>query len=437
MDAEIKRTLDALNGAFEAFKSSNDQRLAEIQAKGSASADLIAKVEKSNADITAIIAKHDELRKQIRDVETVQARVHEDPRDPKVLAKERTNVAAFFASVRNQPIAEQVSDTDVEAYRNYRKAFALAMRRGDKNIAPEFQAALTVGTDTQGGLWAPIDLSGRVVELLYETSPVRQIADVTTTAAPDLEGYNDLNEAGSGWVGEQSARPETGTPDIGAWKIPLMEQYAAPRATQRTIDFSIRNIEEWLARKVSDKVSRVENNGFVAGNGVAKPRGFTTYPAGTPTAALWNVIQQIATGVSGAYPATNPGDTLIDVIFSVKAPYRQNARWLMGRLTLAATRKLKDGQGNYLWEKDFQKSVAGTLCGYPITEAEDMPALGANSLSVAFGDFKQGYQVVDHTTGIRVLRDPFTAKPYIVFYTTRYVGGDVVNFEALKLIKFG
>jgi HK97 family phage major capsid protein len=179
----------------------------------------------------------------------------------------------------------------------------------------------------------------------------------------------------------------------------------------------------------------MENTAFVSGNGNKKPRGFLTYAAGTPSSSTFSVIEQLPTGAAGAFASTNPGDAMINLVYSLKAPYREKAVFMMKRATLAEVRKLKDGQGNYLWQPDFQLKQGGTLLGFNVVEAEDMPAIAANSLSIAFGDFKAGYQIVDRQ-GIRILRDSFTAKPYVKFYTTKRVGGDVVNFEAIKLLKF-
>jgi HK97 family phage major capsid protein len=211
--------------------------------------------------------------------------------------------------------------------------------------------------------------------------------------------------------------------------------YAEPKATQDELDDADFDIEAWLVRNIGMKLARLEANAFVVGTGVAKPRGFLTYASGTPTATAFNVIEQTKTGVNGAFHATLPGDVFLTTIGLLKAAFRARARWSMNRTTEAAVRKQKDGQNNYLWQPSFQAGVPSLLCGHPVSLFEDMPAIATGSLSIALADFLEAYQIVDRR-GMTVLRDPYTAKPYVKFYTTRRVGGDVVNFEAVKLIDF-
>ncbi len=339
-----------------------------------------------------------------------------------------------FAKVQNRQGLGTDGSAVTEEQRAYKNALLAYVRRGPA-VSSEIQAALSVGSDADGGFLVHPDLSGRIVKLVFETSPVRQVANVVTIGTDALEGINDLDEAGAGWTGETDARNETTSPKIGEYRIPAHELYAEPRATQKMLDDASLDIEAWLAGKVADKLSRLENASFVAGDGVKKPRGFLTYAAGTPSASAFNVIEQVVSGANGAFAGTNPGDALINLVYALKSAYRQNAVFMLRRATLAAVRRLKDGQGNYLWQPDFQQRQGGTLLGFNVVEAEDMPALAANSLSIAFGDFNAGYQIVDRA-GIRILRDAYTAKPYVKFYTTKRTGGDVVNFEAIKLMKF-
>jgi HK97 family phage major capsid protein len=339
-----------------------------------------------------------------------------------------------FAKVQNRQGLGTDGSAVTEEQRAYKNALLAYVRRGPA-VSSEIQAALSVGSDADGGFLVHPDLSGRIVKLVFETSPVRQVANVVTIGTDALEGINDLDEAGAGWTGETDARNETTSPKIGEYRIPAHELYAEPRATQKMLDDASLDIEAWLAGKVADKLSRLENASFFAGDGVKKPRGFLTYAAGTPSASAFNVIEQVVSGANGAFAGTNPGDALINLVYALKSAYRQNAVFMLRRATLAAVRRLKDGQGNYLWQPDFQQRQGGTLLGFNVVEAEDMPALAANSLSIAFGDFNAGYQIVDRA-GIRILRDAYTAKPYVKFYTTKRTGGDVVNFEAIKLMKF-
>jgi HK97 family phage major capsid protein len=443
MDPELKRLADEIKANLASFKEANDRELAEIKAKGQASAETVAKVTAIDAKLTELQAEHQKVTARATELETLMARVGtQSPAvNSEAEAREELGIRSFLARTRGTPVdAVTVTAEDRTKVRTYKTAFLALARRGGQNgntLSPEIHAALSVGSDPDGGYLVPPDMSGRVVQLVYETSPMRQLASVQEVRGNELNGTLDLDEADSGWVSETAARPETATPEIGAWKIPVHEQYAAPRATQTAID-DIPDIEAWLNRKVSDKLSRRENTGFVTGNGVGKPRGFLTYadgvPAGTSIAA-WQVIERSKTGVNGAFHATLPGDVFHTTIGKLKAAYLRNAQWVMPRATLAAVRKIKDGDGTYLWEKSFAAAQPFQLLGYPVTLFEDMTAIATGALGIGFGDFREGYQIADRL-GIRLLRDPYTAKPFVVFYTTKRVGGDVVNFEAIKLIEF-
>jgi len=443
MDPELKKLADQITANLAAFKEANDRELAEIKATGRASAETVAKVTAIDAKLTELQAEHQKVTARAAELETVIARLgtHAPAANSEAEAREELGIRSFLARTRGVPIDTiTVTAEDRTKVRAYKPAFLALVRRGGQGgnaLAPEILAALSVGTDPDGGYLVPPDMSGRMVQLVYETSPIRQLASVQSIKGNELLGTLDLDEADSGWVSETAARPETSTPELGAWRIAAHEQYAAPRATQQAID-DIPDVESWLNGKVSSKLARRENTAFVSGNGVGKPRGFLTYadgvPAGTSIAA-WQVIERSKTGVNGGFHATLPGDVFHTTIGKLKAAYLANAQWVMNRATLAATRKIKDGDGTYLWEKSFQAAQPFQLLGYPVTLAEDMTAIATGALGIGFGDFRAGYQVADRL-GIRLLRDPFTAKPYVVFYTTKRVGGDVVNFEAIKLIEF-
>lgn len=426
MSQDLKKILDDLNIAFAAFREANDERLKQLEAKGTADPLLVQKVDKANTDITDLSAK-------LRAVETAQARIvtltPNDARD-----KEVQNATKFFSHVRGQPL-ESVSSDDVETYRAYKKALNTYLRRGDR-ISSDVQNALQTGSAPDGGFFVTPDIGGKIVELLYLTSPVRQLASQQPIGTDMLEGFNDLDEADSGWVSETGARNETNTPKVGKWQIPVHEQYANPRASQKSLDDINFNVEAWLAKKVAAKLGRRENTAFVLGNGVGKPRGFMTYPAGTPTAAAWAKVQRIKSGAAGAFHATLPGDFVIDLIASLKQEYRAGATLVMNSLTAAALRKIKNANNEYYFIPDFSKGGAGSVLGAPIVEMADLADIAADSLSIAYANFAEAYQIVDHTVGTRVLRDPFTAKPYVQFYTTKRVGGDLVNYDAIKIMIF-
>jgi HK97 family phage major capsid protein len=386
------------------------------------------KIEALNTAIQAEIEKsREQASKAAERAELAAKRVHGGGPDDEPRVKAAT-VEAFRKMVKNA----DASEADVLEYKS---AFNAYIRKGGG--ADLMQKAMSVDSDPDGGYVVEPDTSGRIVRLVYETSPVRQVANVVTISTDALEGLNDLDEAEASWVGERSSRVETATPELGRYRIQVHEQYAEPRITQKLLDDAMMNVEGWLADKVADKFARSENAAFVNGDGALKPRGFLTYPAGTPSATSWNVIERVDSGANGAFVAApNQADALMDLTFALKAAYRQGAVFMMNRSTLAAVRKLKTSDGDLLWTPTIQDSGIGlNLLGYPVVEAEDMPDLATDSLSIAFGNFGVGYQIVDRA-GIRVLRDPFTSKPFVKFYTTKRVGGDVVNFEAIKLMAF-
>jgi HK97 family phage major capsid protein len=430
MSDEIKQAVEAVktvNTAFEEFKKANDQRLAEIEKKGSADPLLSDKLAKIEADLDAAQKRADEAHLAFKR----QSRVVTDEKGDKIDLDQK---ALDWARVNARRRGTDVSQFGASDLDTYRKSFDVMLRKGEEVMGPEERKALSVGSDPDGGYVVHPDMSGRIVQKVFETSPMRAYASVQVISTDALEGLFDLNEAGSGWVGETEARAETTTPQLGKWRIPVHELYAKPKATQKLLDDAAINMEAWLASKVAEKFARDESTAFVSGNGVNRPRGFLTYAAGT---TIPGQIEQFPTAVNGAF-AANPGglDKLIDALYGLKAPYRANASWFMTRSVTALARKLKDSDGQYQWQPSNQAGQPATLLGYPVAAFEDLEPLGTTSLSMAVGDMREAYQIVDRI-GIRTLRDPYSAKPYVEFYTTKRVGGDVVNFEAIKIIRFG
>ncbi|MBA4219093.1 MAG: phage major capsid protein, partial [Methylobacterium sp.] len=194
-------------------------------------------------------------------------------------------------------------------------------------------------------------------------------------------------------------------------------------------------IDQWIAEEVESAFAEQEGAAFVSGDGVDKPKGFLAYPTVADTSWSWGNIGTLKTGVAGAFAAANPSDILVDLVYALKAGYRQNASFVMNRKTQAAVRKFKDSTGQYLWQPPAAAGAQATLLGFPVVEAEDMPNIATDSVSIAFGDFRRGYLVVDRA-GVRILRDPYSAKPHVLFYTTKRVGGGVQDFAAIKGLKF-
>lgn len=391
---DIVAKQDEIATLFTEFKKTNDARLKAIEERKPTAA-----LDEKAAKLDSAIEK---LEGEIKSIHTAMAR-------------------------SNNGGVDQPSARD-EAQRKYADALTKYLRKGG-TPSDELRAELkahSVDSDEDGGFFVTPQMSSEIVKKVFESSPIRSLASVLTISTDSLEIIEDLDEVGSGWVGEQSARPETTTAKIKKIVIPAHELYASPKSSQKFLDDAAVNVESWLADKVAEKFARDEATAFVTGDGVVKPRGFLAYDNGTG----FNQVEQLATAGSGVIAA----DDLINLFYQIKTAYLNNAVFLAKRETIRGFRKLKDSQNRYLWEPGLNGAAQATLLGKPIIEAADMPTVAANSLSVAFGDFRQGYQIVDRV-GIRVLRDPYTAKPFVLFYSTKRVGGGVKNFEAIKILK--
>jgi HK97 family phage major capsid protein len=315
---------------------------------------------------------------------------------------------------------------NVDEYKAYQAAFAMSLRREINHLSTEEQKAMMVGSDPDGGSLVPTQTSSRIITKVYETSPIDELAYHETVSTDALEIAIDTDEAGAGWVGETEARPETSTPQVGVQRIPVHEIYAKPKATQQLLEDAGIDIEAWLAGKVSEKFARMRALAFISGNGIKKPRGILTYPAGSN--GVRGTIMQVPSG--NATLLTDNG--LVTMTFSIKDKYLANANWLMKRGTVGSVMLFKDLNGQYMWRPGLEAGKPSVLLGYNVRRADDMPTVAAGTLPVAFGDFRAGYTVVDRL-GIRTLRDPYSSKPFVEFYTRQRVGGDVVDFEAFAL----
>jgi len=433
--SEVKDLFTELNKAFDEFKSANDVRLKAVEKNGVADPLLEDKVNKANEAVTELEIKLADAQKEAKnrmdklelELQTAGLNAGQSSGQDDI----KNEAALFFSAVQGKP----VENVDVDAYVSYKQAFNHYLRRGDRALPTDIKNALSVGSDPDGGQWVPASTTNKIIKKMFDTSPMRQIANVVTIGTDRLEIPKDLAEGTSGgWVGETASRAATATPEVGLQEIPVHEQYASPKATQKLIDDAQFPVENWLRNKIADKLISDENTAFVSGNGVMKPRGFTDYSTLTTNDAsrAWGVLQHVLSGSSGALPDTP--DELIDITGKLKAVYRRNAVWVMNRFTRSGLRKLNDSNTQYYLISDLSTGGSSSLLGFPIVEFDDMDSAGANNLVAAFGDFNTGYQVVDRA-GIRVLRDPFTDKPYILYYTTKRVGGDVTNFDAIKILK--
>ncbi len=379
-------------GAFEAFKEANDERLEQIEKRMSADVVTSEKVDRINKAMDELILKS---------------------RRP-----------ALGGELKNEPS-------------EHKKAFEQYVRKGETQGLFSLEAkAMSVGSGQDGGYLVPPEVEAEIGRLLSKASPMRQIADVRQISATLYKKPFNTNGAATGWVGETAARAQTASPTLAELQFPTMELYAQPAATQALLDDSIVNLDQWVAQEVETVFAEQETDAFLNGDGVTRPKGILAYTKVAQSSWTWGNTGYIATGVAGAFAATNPTDKLVDLIYATKAAYRQNARFMISRATQAQIRKFKDAQGNYLWQPAATADGNAMLLNFPVVESEYMPDIGTDTFSVAFGDFKRGYLIVDRV-GTRILRDPFTAKPYVLFYTTKRVGGGMQDFDAIKLLKFG
>lgn len=292
-------------------------------------------------------------------------------------------------------------------------------------------------TGASGGYAVPQEIDQMIEVALKAISPIRAIANVVRTGS---SGYRKLVTTGgvvSGWASEIGARPDTATPTFEEIAPPMGDLYANPSASQAMLDDAQFDVESWLADEIAREFARAEGAAFVNGTGTSQPKGFLTYATSdeSDTARDFGTVQYVASGAAGGFPTTNPQDKLIDLVQSLKAPYRQGAAFVMNSATLARIRKFKTSDGAFLWQPSLAVGQPATLLGYPVVEAEDMPDIAANSLGIAFGNFTHGYVVAERNQ-TSILRDPFSNKPFVQFYAVKRLGGALANSEAIKLMKF-
>jgi HK97 family phage major capsid protein len=402
---DVAATLAELNRTFAEFREKNDQRIATIEARGS-----------------------------------------EDPLDAEQVARidaSLTEHQAAMDAINERLAAAQLGtgagDAPNPAIATHTTAFNTFFRRGDRAIDADLndlavQASLQSQSDPDGGYVVPTQTEAAIDRVLGTTSAMRQIARTISIGAAVYKKPINKGGASSGWVGETDARPETNTPKLAVLEFPTMELYAMPAATQTLLDDASMNIEQWLAEEVSIEFAEQEGDAFINGDGVNQPRGLLGYDTVQNASYAWGKIGYIASGGAADFAASNPTDALIDLIHALKPQYRNNGGFLLNDLTVSKVRKFKDGDGNYLWQPSITAGQPSQLLGYASVSDDNMPDVGANAMALAFGDFNRAYLIVDRV-GIRVLRDPYTSKPYVLFYTTKRVGGGIQNYEAVKLLK--
>ena len=402
MSAELKETIQALGKAFDVFKAENDARLKEIEKKGAADPLLSEKVDKINADIAQISA----LKKRLDTLETAVAQ------------------GQFPGGGRNE--LDRVKSQHKDAFGKW---FRKGTEGGLRDL--EVQAGLSTLSDPDGGFLVPEDYEQAIDRVALSVSAMRRLATVRTIGTDTYKKLVNKGGASSGWVGEKGARAETDTPTLVEIAINAKELYAMPAATQTLLDDSRVDIAGWLADEVSIEFSEQESKAFINGNGVEQPKGIAAYTMVANASYAWGKVGYIT---SGNASLINDLDKLIDLQHALKPVYRNGAAWLMNDATLATIRKMKDGDGNYIWVPGLKDGAPDTLLGKPVEIDDNVDDIGAGKYPIFFANFKRAYLIIDRQ-GVRVLRDPYTSKPYVLFYTTRRVGGGIVMYEAIKALK--
>ena len=384
--AEVQTLTADLMAAFESYKQVNDTRLAELEAKGAADTVTSEKLARIDRRLNELAVK-----------------------------------SAAPAQTPGRMAVER--DPHTEAWLRYLKA-------GDESgLARLDTKALETGAPEQGGYIAPPELDRLIEARLQVSSPMRSIATVRQTASGIFKKPVGLGAAAS-WAAETAARTETTAPNLSLLEFPAGELYAMPAATQTLLEDAYADVDAWLADEVDGAFAAQESAAFVDGDGDGKPKGFLDYTFAPEVSHAWGQIGSVA----GDFAQPSAADQLIDLIYTQKSQFRANGRFVMNRRTVSAVRKLKDVDGRYIWQPGTNGEAA-TVMGYRVTEIEDMPDIATGKAAIAFGDFRRGYLIVDRQ-GARVLRDPFSAKPFVLFYTTKRVGGGVQNFDAIKVMVF-
>ncbi|MEO9460518.1 MAG: phage major capsid protein [Lentilitoribacter sp.] len=396
---EVANAFEDFMRAFESYKQTNDERLAQVEQQ--IGADVV-----TSEKMDRISRSMDEQKRKL----------------DQLMVKGTRPILGDKPSL--------LSDNE------HKTAFNHYIRRGDEmGLRQVEQKAMSQSSDPDGGYLVPDELDQQIGQRLNNLSPIRGISSVRQVTGSVLKKPFSQNGMAVGWVGETDARPQTTNAQLVELQFPTMELYAMPAATSSLLEDSAIDIDTWIMSEIEAAFAEQEGAAFINGDGVNKPSGFLTAPQIDDTNWSWGNIGYVATGTDAGF-GDDPSDRLIDTIYSLKSGYRQNAKFVMNRKTQGTIRQFKDADGNYMWQPPAAPGQQAMLHGFPVVEAEDMPDIASDTMSVAFGDFERGYLVVDRR-GVSVLRDPYSAKPYVLFYTTKRVGGGVQNYEALKLIKFG
>ncbi|AMO58119.1 capsid protein [Endozoicomonas montiporae] len=393
---DIENVASELKASFDEFKEKNDKRLEAVeQEKGK----LSEQVDTLNGKLSELDELKSGLEEELKELKR-----------PGVTGKNERKEA-----------------------KEHKEAFDRFVRSGDDSGLKDLeQKALNTGTDEDGGYAVPEELDRNLLDLQRDSVVMRQEANIVTVGGSEYKKLVNLHGAGSGWVGEEDARPETNTPKLTQIAPKMGEIYGNPQATQKMLDDAFFNVEQWLSSELQLEFSEQEEIAFTKGDGTNKPKGFMAYAMdeNADAARAFGTLQYIR---SGDAVKITP-DALLQLIYSLRKVHRMGAKFMMNNSSLFDVRILKDSEGNYLWRPGLDAGQPSTLLGYAIAENEQMPDVAADALPIAFGNFMRGYTIVDRM-GTRVLRDPYTNKPFVGFYTTKRTGGMLTDSDAIKLLK--
>lgn len=428
--SEIKNLVDAQGTAWEQFKKTNDERIDKL-AKGESVESLEAKLAKMEESLV-------ETGEAIKEVAIKAGRPalsgETQERNEKEL--KQFNAVARAAAIES---GKSFTPLSAEGYAQYKSAISSFVRGGQEKMSADEMKAINVGTATQGGFLIDFQMESGIDRVVQRYSAMRQLGRVISIGSASYKKLVKTSGTSGGTRGGETSAPVQGTsPGWSELEFKPGTYLSDQRITLESLEDSVQDVESDLIEEIGIEFSEMEGQDFITGDGVNGPRGFQSYTMVANASYAWGKVGFTVSGAAATFATTNPSDYLIDLQHSLKRQYRGNAAWTMNDATLAAIRKFKDGQGNYLWgmtaPSNLMAGAVGTLLGHPVVTDDFMPDLGANAFPVAFGDFKRAYYVIDRK-GMSILRDPYTAVPYVKFVARRRVGGGIANFEAVKVLK--
>ena len=422
----VAEAIDKIATAFEEYKKTNDARMEAIKA-GKGTAELDAKLARIDEHIDSL----GEVKTKLEKMETKLSRPGVGSGDSAQSGTETPEVREYREALTNW--IRKSNDVDAEI--KLKEAVSAIVAKSKAGPLERRAAQVITSTGSAGGYALPEVIERQIARLTADISPIRQIATVRTVGSPDYKELVDIGGAGFEWVGETDARNQTNTPDLYEVAPTFGMASAKPQASEESLDDLFFDVEGWLIESAVEAIAAGEGAAYVTGNGTKKPTGILGGPAPVATgdaSRAFGTLQYFASGQAAAMPTS--ADTFLDMVYGVRARYRNNARWLTAKAVLSSMRKYKDSSGQYLWQPALTAGQPATFLGYGITEAEDMPAVAANSFPLAFGDFKEGYLIVDRV-GMRITRDEITTPGFVKFYVRKRTGGKLRNTQAIKLLK--